>query len=667
MASTDQREFGNILHGELPELWPSVSPEPEDNTALLATLKDYCTTHPAPDYTLMLNGPWGSGKSFLIDRFIKETLVHHLDSGNSRHPLVVSLYGVASAEDFSEALYVALHPMLSSNGARLLGAVAKGLLKSTVKIDLTETQGRKSSASLGLGIPDLDKLKLTGSSREKDRIIFFDDFERAQMSGAELLGLINPLVSNGENRVVIISNEDEINKTDEAAQEQYRRAKEKTIGFTLKIKPDLDQAYKSFTDETSDGEYKAFLEFSGPSVKEIMRAAEKPNLRVLRIAIRSFSKIFTCITPELRTSQHFEPLRDMLLVILVAFIQTQTENDDITIFERFGHLNRSKPRALANTFENHSEGPDNPQELRMGVIQERFSMLPFVVPCLSYNILEALVCRSFVNQDLVNQTLLRDARFKSADDMPSWLALWNYTYCSDIVLEKSLQRFKADFDQKAFQSFDEMLHTFGIYLKLCRIQEGGFLDATPVQTIETYIDEVYQKKILTDKDIRIFLYQNMGSSYVLGYTDNDTKNFQRVRSYLNQRHVRFVDENLQSEAGIFLTSAGLDADLFLHSVSNFRDNFGRFADVPILKHISPDDFVNGVFNISSGRQDDIFTALQMRYQQRKLSRLPLSEEKDWIGEVLEKLRTRAQRERPLRREAFEYTIESLEKAVRENS
>ncbi|MDI6653162.1 P-loop NTPase fold protein [Gluconobacter japonicus] len=654
MASTDQREFGNILHGEIPELRPSASPEPEDNTALLATLTDYCTSSPAPDYALMLNGPWGSGKSFLISHFIKETLVHHLDSGNSRHPLVVSLYGVASAEDFSEALYVALHPMLSSNGARLLGAVAKGLLKSTVKIDLTETQGRKSSASLGLGIPDLDKLKLTGSRREKDRIIFFDDFERAQMSGAELLGLINPLVSNGENRVVLISNEDEINKTDDAAQKQYRRAKEKTIGFTLKIKPDLDQAYKSFTDETSDGEYKAFLKFSGPSVKEVMRAAEKPNLRVLRIAIRSFSKVFTCITPELRKFQHFEPLRDMLLVILVAFIQTQTENDDITTFKRFGHLNRS-------------EAPSDLQEVRMGLIQAHFSTLPFSVPCLSYNILEALVCRSFVNPVMINQTLPLDARFRSADDMPSWLALWNYTYCSDAVLERSLARFRSDFDQRAFQNFDEMLHTFGIYLKLCRLKEDNFVDAMPSQTIKTYIEDVYQQKTLTNEDIRVFSYPDMRSSYVLGYTDEGTAGFQSIRIYLTERHTRFVDENLHSEAEIFLTADGLDANLFLRSVSNFQGNEGRFAEVPILKNIPPDDFVHRVFNTPLGTQDDIFRALHLRYRQHKLSSLPLSEEKSWIDQVLRKLGARAQELRPLRREAFVYAIESLGKAVSKNS
>ncbi|MFT8722550.1 MAG: P-loop NTPase fold protein [Acetobacter malorum] len=667
MTSVDQSEFGNVPFGQLPEFQTSVSPESKDNAALLATLKDYCTTNPSPDYALMLTGPWGSGKSFLIDHFVKDTLVHHLDSGNSCSPLIVSLYGVASTEDFSKALYVALHPMLSSNGARLLGVVAKGLLKSTVKIDLTDAQGRKGSPSLGLGIPDLDKLKLTGSRREKDRIIFFDDFERAQMSGAELLGLINPLVSNGENRVVIVSNQDEINKTDETAQEQYLCAKEKTIGFTLKIRPELDQAHQTFTNEISDGKYKAFLDFSGPSVKEVMRASQKPNLRVLRIAIQSFSKIFTCITPKLRTAHHFEPLRDMFLVILVAFIQTQTENDDIAIFKQFGILARSQRKSLTHTFGTPSESTENTQELRISVIQERFSTLTFFVPCLSYNILEALVCRSFVNPELINQTLLKDARFRSADDMPSWLALWNYQYCSDVVLERSLVRFRNDFDQRVFQNFYDMLHAFGIYLKLCRIKEANFLDTMPVQSIEKYIEDAYRKKCFTDDDIKILEYQHMGSSYALGYTDNETDHFKAVQSYLQERHTLFVNKNLKEENYNFLNTNGLDANIFIRSVSNFRDNIGRFAEIPILKNIPPDDFVAGVFKITTGTQSDIFMALRLRYCPHKLSMPPLNEEKSWIESVLEKLKAEALKLRPLRREAFEYAIGSLEKTVRDNS
>ncbi|MFT9220593.1 P-loop NTPase fold protein [Gluconobacter oxydans] len=657
MHTIDRPEYGNVPYGNFPSEKSDISSDPENNEALLETLLDYCTTNPDPDYALMLNGPWGSGKSFFVDRFIKDKLVHHLPRDNSRHPLVVSLYGVASAEDFSEALYVALHPVLSSSGARLLGTVAKGLLKTTVRIDLTENNSRKSNASLG--IPDLDKLKLTGKHKEKGWIIFFDDFERSQMSGTDLLGLINPLVSNAENRVVIISNEDEIDKKD-GSQEKYRRAKEKTVSFTLKIKAELDQAYTSFTKEIPNKEYKLFLEFSKPAVKDVMESAPQMNLRVLRTAIQSFRRVFLSIKADFRTTQHFEPLRDMFLLVLIAFIQTQTQDDDISIFQRLGmpmwrkrpiweHKNKIPPTDLVAQ-----------QETRRANLRETYPTFNFHISCLSYDSLEALICRSSVNPELINKSLLLDTRFRSADAMPSWLALWNSSFCSDAVLERSLGRFRKDFDERTFDDFGEMLHSFGIYLKLCRLREEKFNDENPVMSVKNYIDDIYKSKIISKEEIDFPDKRGMWAPYSLGFTENDTESFKEIKSYCEKKHTEFLEKNLKSEIESFLSMGKLDTDSFFKSTTTTADHRGRFADLPILKNILPHNFVRSVFDLPFLKQSSVFSALNIRYDGGKLIRSSLNEEKLWIKSVLEEFEKEADNLRPLRREATKAKIHNLQ-------
>ena len=112
-------------------------------------------------------------------------------------------------------------PFSPSKGMRLAGAVMKGLLKTTVKIDLSELH--RGDLSLGSQLPDVKVSELLGGA--KSRVIVFDDFERASMSPVEVLAYINPLVEHDGCKVIILANEEKItNKLDyEERKEKDRR------------------------------------------------------------------------------------------------------------------------------------------------------------------------------------------------------------------------------------------------------------------------------------------------------------------------------------------------------------------------------------------------------------------------------------------------------------
>lgn len=91
---------------------------------------EYCFSPVPPHYALLLKGPWGSGKTWFVERLIEE-----INKKDGRE-LYISLYGLNSFAAIEYEFYRKLHPVLSSKGMEIAGKVLKGALRTTLKIDL---------------------------------------------------------------------------------------------------------------------------------------------------------------------------------------------------------------------------------------------------------------------------------------------------------------------------------------------------------------------------------------------------------------------------------------------------------------------------------------------------------------------------------------------------
>ncbi len=191
----------------------------------------YCDFPHSQRYAIMIDGAWGSGKTFLWAKIKDHILQRGLNDGKNK-PLYISLYGVKDSDEVSDLLFQQMHPVLGSKSARLAGALLKGALKTAIKIDFDDVYLKDTT--LNLQGPDIRASDLTGEAQE--RVIVFDDFERARMSPIEVLGYINPLVEHDGCKVIILANEAEI-KDDI---DEYKIKKEKTIGQTLRVTADAE-------------------------------------------------------------------------------------------------------------------------------------------------------------------------------------------------------------------------------------------------------------------------------------------------------------------------------------------------------------------------------------------------------------------------------------------
>ena len=124
----------------------------------------------------------------------------------------------------------------------------------------------------------LSDIKLPDYLTNVDKhILIFDDLERCKLELNNILGYINYFVEHQGHKVIILAHEDKLTKIDTSEDNQsdkainnesYKEIKEKLIGKTLLIVPDLDSAINDFIDKVSNAETKEFLSGNSILVKE---------------------------------------------------------------------------------------------------------------------------------------------------------------------------------------------------------------------------------------------------------------------------------------------------------------------------------------------------------------------------------------------------------------
>jgi hypothetical protein len=107
------------------------------NQHVVDAIRAYCEFRYPQRHALMVNGTWGSGKTHLLEE-VREELIDRRLSRDSNKPLYITLYGVKDAAEVGGQIYQKMHPFLSHKGTRFVGALMKGILKTTGKIDLSE-------------------------------------------------------------------------------------------------------------------------------------------------------------------------------------------------------------------------------------------------------------------------------------------------------------------------------------------------------------------------------------------------------------------------------------------------------------------------------------------------------------------------------------------------
>jgi hypothetical protein len=99
-----------------------------DKNAQVVEFLDYYFKLASPQYAVMLQAPWGAGKTWFIKEYLKKL-------SQEPRPIYVTLNGVSSKAEIEDQFFEQVHPFLAHKATKIGAKVLKGVLKGTLQID----------------------------------------------------------------------------------------------------------------------------------------------------------------------------------------------------------------------------------------------------------------------------------------------------------------------------------------------------------------------------------------------------------------------------------------------------------------------------------------------------------------------------------------------------
>lgn len=595
-------------------------------------LKYYFELEKPPHYAVLLKGKWGVGKTWFLNRFFES--IQNPDYNVKKH-LYISLYGITDTKQIETELFRQLHPFLSSEGMKLAGKISKGLLKATLKIDLDNDD--KSDGSVSIQVPDI---KLSDYLTNTDGfVLVFDDLERASMDLEALLGYINHYVEHQGYKVILIANEEEllqIKQNDDYEAEStnknigYRRIKEKLIGKTFEIQPNLELAINNFIQEIENKTTREFYLDNSKLIKNLYQSSGYWNLRHLRQALMDFARILELISDE--TKQKERVIEHLLSIYLIFSFEIKSGEmlpADIKNFEELYVLNLMSRTGM-------QESKNNTESDRYIKFKEKYPSFDAFDLLLDKNIWIDIFDKGLLDKAKIEESL-RSSRYFNNDNQPEWMQLWHYMYLEDDEFAELLKNVSNDFEDKKIGDLDVIKHITGIFLEL---SEQGLLDKTKVEILQlakSNIDDLVEKDISLSSSMKY--YDDTGSRG-LGYQNRDDRAFEELTKYILHMSKKQIDDSLPRMGMELLKNIKSD-------ISNLKDKLSydgklnNFHLYPVLSYIKPIDFVKAIFEIDPIQRREVVLTISSRYKRcGDLKRL--LPEICWLQEVVKLLLSEAE-------------------------
>ena len=305
------------------------------------------------DYAIMINGEWGSGKTYFWNNKIRNKIDSLTFNGKKYTTIYMSLYGISNLEDISKKIFIETTQLMDKNLKKYM--------------DTHEQYSMPEYAKTGLIMANFfgvtqngDKIDYGSFFSTDDKVLCFDDLERANVDVIDILGYINNFVEHDHIKTIIICNEKELAtklkssnlemktfiatylldkegsllKADKPMVEKiqdkieyvfdkandYERIKEKLIGETFEYAPRFNNIINGLLMRFENN--KDLIRFLRENQNLIVATFNKSgtrNLRILKHALNDFAKVYENVN-RLYPNTNLRVLQTMLIfTIAVSF------------------------------------------------------------------------------------------------------------------------------------------------------------------------------------------------------------------------------------------------------------------------------------------------------------------------------------------------------------
>ena len=319
---------------------------------LVESILDYVRSD-YTDYAVMINGEWGIGKTHFWNNRIRKKIESMQLNGKKYTTIYMSLYGISNLEDISKKIFIETTQLMDKRLRKFMDANGQTNIPEYAKtgLDMANFFGVTQNG---------DKIDYADFFSTDDKVLCFDDLERANVDVIDILGYINNFVEHDHIKTIIICNEKELatklkssnlemktfiatylldkqgelNTTDEPMVEKiqnkiervfdkandYERIKEKLIGETFEYAPKFDYIINGILMRyEGNAELIRFLRENTRLIIATFERSGTRNLRILKHALNDFQKVFDMIEKNYPNTNNRVMQTMLIFTIAISF------------------------------------------------------------------------------------------------------------------------------------------------------------------------------------------------------------------------------------------------------------------------------------------------------------------------------------------------------------
>ncbi|MCA1923343.1 P-loop NTPase fold protein [Buttiauxella noackiae] len=584
-----------------------------------------------PGYALLITGEWGVGKT--------HTLLNLLSKDNVYY---VSLYGLSSEVDIHNNVFNAMYPL--KNKLQLITDKFKGL-------DI-------SAFGLRMGVGNVLSEMVGSSFKEdikKDKVIIFDDLERCQICLNKTLGAINKYIEHYGCRVIVICN-------DNHSKNELLVSKEKLFGLTLKVLPNIEEAYVHFTKHfTKNKIHNEFNKKFSKLILDIFRTSNVQSLRILKHTINDCLQLYSVLEEKHKNNQNC--MRELFSLFIASTFEARNGNlikDDL--INRTEKINdfifkKNKNEILSYTHNDDDTPKKENKETtpKIKIISDKYVSIPFQSKIISDDDLNDAIFNGNFNKTSICNSINSTSYFLDSRNVPNWVIIYSFYNVDNETLDNAIKGLKDEFTNRKVIISGEMLHLFHLMFMMSYFKEISETYEEIESQCKKYIDDLYSEGKIEPTEInRTFHFRKNRSYGGYGFwTQDDYKdNSERIISHLSEaRRKSFIDKQPVIQENIIDTLKH-DIRKFAKLVGYDDGQPGEYFNTPILSGIPIQKFIEAWLSNSKNQWMTVTHSLQIRYEDGRLEE-ELSDEKEWIKSLLQELEQLSLQETGFRRHCLE--------------
>ena len=319
---------------------------------LVESILDYVRSD-YTDYAIMINGEWGSGKTYFWNNKVRKKIESMHLNGKKFTTIYMSLYGISNLEEISKKIFIETTQLMDKNLRKYMDANEQTTIPEYAKtgLDMANFFGVTQNG---------DKVDYADFFATDDKVLCFDDLERANVDVIDILGYINNFVEHDHIKTIIICNEKELstklkssnlemktfiatylldkqgelNKTDKPMVEKiqnkiervfdkandYERIKEKLIGETFEYAPKFDYIINGILMRyENDPDLIRFLRENTRLIIATFERSGTRNLRILKHSLNDFKKIYEMLNKNYPNTSYRVIQTMLIFTIAISF------------------------------------------------------------------------------------------------------------------------------------------------------------------------------------------------------------------------------------------------------------------------------------------------------------------------------------------------------------